>query len=164
MKINIVLVEPEIPQNTGNIARTCAAIGADLHLVKPLGFDISEKRVKRAGLDYWDKLNIFVYENVQELMEKISNENADFFLLSTKSKKSYTDVRYTNDSYIIFGPETRGLKEEYILNNFDNAVRIPMLENIRSLNLSNAVAIVAYEALRQNGFTDLEKFSGYFNN
>lgn len=164
MKINIVLVEPEIPQNTGNIARTCAAIGADLHLVKPLGFDISEKQVKRAGLDYWDKLNIYTYENISELMERIKNENADFFLLSTKAKKSFTCVSYTCNSYIIFGPESRGLNEKYILENIDKTARIPMKKDIRSLNLSNAVAIIAYEALRQNGFTDLEKFSSYFDN
>lgn len=164
MKINIVLVEPEIPQNTGNIARTCAVIGATLHLVKPLGFDISEKAVKRAGLDYWDKLDIIVYENLDEFKEKTKDKN--IYLLSTKSKKVYSDVDYSklDEVYLIFGPETRGLPEDYILENFENAVRIPMRENIRSLNLSNSVAIVAYEVERQNNFNNLERCSKYFDN
>ena len=164
MKINIVLVEPEIPQNTGNIARTCAVIGATLHLVKPLGFDISEKAVKRAGLDYWDKLDIIVYENLDEFKEKTKDKN--IYLLSTKSKKVYSDVDYSklDEVYLIFGPETRGLPEDYILENFENAVRIPMRENIRSLNLSNSVAIVAYEVERQNSFNNLERCSKYFDN
>lgn len=162
MSLNIVLVEPEIPQNTGNIARTCAAIGATLHLVKPLGFDISEKAVRRAGLDYWDKLNIIVYENLNEFKEKVKTN--DLYLLSTKSKKAYSDVNYTKDSYLVFGPETRGLPEDYILENFDRAVRIPMRENIRSLNLSNSVAIVAYEAEKQVNFNGLEEESKYFDN
>lgn len=161
MGLNIVLIEPEIPQNTGNIARTCAAIGASLHLVKPLGFDISEKAVKRAGLDYWDKLDITVYENLQEFKDKIKSEN--IYLLSTKAKKIYTDVSYEKDSYIVFGPETRGIPEDYILENFENTVRIPMRENIRSLNLSNSVSIVAYEVCRQNNFCDLENTSNYFS-
>lgn len=162
MSLNVVLVEPEIPQNTGNIARTCAAIGATLHLIKPLGFDISEKAVKRAGLDYWDKLNIIVYENLEDFKSKIKTD--DIYLLSTKAKKIYSEVNYTKDSYIVFGPETRGLPEDYILENFDRAVRIPMRENIRSLNLSNSVAIVAYEAERQVNFNGLEEISKYFDN
>lgn len=162
MSLNIVLVEPEIPQNTGNIARTCAAIGATLHLIKPLGFDISEKAVKRAGLDYWDKLNIIVYENLEDFKSKIKID--DMYLLSTKAKNIYSEVNYTKDSYIVFGPETRGLPEDYILENFDRAVRIPMRENIRSLNLSNSVAIVAYEAERQVNFNGLEEISKYFDN
>lgn len=162
MSLNVVLVEPEIPQNTGNIARTCAAIGATLHLIKPLGFDISEKAVRRAGLDYWDKLNIIVYENLDEFKSKIKTE--DMYLLSTKAKKIYSEVNYTKDSYIVFGPETRGLPEDYILENFDRAVRIPMRENIRSLNLSNSVAIVAYEAEKQVNFNGLEETSKYFDN
>ncbi len=161
MSINIVLVEPEIPQNTGNIARTCAAIGATLHLVHPLGFDISEKAVKRAGLDYWDKLNIIEYKNLEDFKSKIKSEN--IFLLSTKSKKVYTEVKYEDDCYLVFGPETRGLPEDYILENFENAVRIPMRDNIRSLNLSNAVAIVAYEAERQLNYNGLKEVSDYFN-
>jgi tRNA (cytidine/uridine-2'-O-)-methyltransferase len=160
MSLNIVLVEPEIPQNTGNIARTCAALGATLHLVHPLGFDISEKAVKRAGLDYWDKLTIIEYNNLDEFKEKTKDKN--IYLLSTKSQKTYTQVNYEDDVYIIFGPETRGLPENYILENFENAVRIPMRENIRSLNLSNSVAIVAYEIERQWNFKNLEEHSKYF--
>ncbi len=163
MKINIVLVEPEIPQNTGNIARTCAVIGATLHLVKPLGFDISQKAVKRAGLDYWDKLDIVTYENLNEFKEKSKGKNV--FLLSTKSKKVYSEIDFKSmdEVYLVFGPETRGLNEEYILENFSNAVRIPMRDNIRSLNLSNSVAIVAYEVLRQVNFENLVNYSDYFD-
>lgn len=160
MGLNIVLIEPEIPQNTGNIARTCAALGATLHLVRPLGFDISDKSVKRAGLDYWDKLNIIEYENLEDFKRRVKTD--DIYLLSTKSKKVYTDVDYTENSYIVFGPETRGLPEDYILENFNHAVRIPMRENIRSLNLSNSVAIVAYEVERQINFKNLELKSKYF--
>ena len=162
MAINIVLVEPEIPQNTGNIARTCAAIGAKLHLIHPLGFDISEKAVKRAGLDYWDKLDIIEYESLEDFKSKVKSNN--IFLLSTKSKKSHTDVSYSDDCYLVFGPESRGLPEDYILEHFDNAVRIPMREGIRSLNLSNAVAIVAYEVERQLNYINLQEKSDYFNN
>ena len=161
MSLNIVLVEPEIPQNTGNIARTCAAIGAKLHLIHPLGFDISEKAVKRAGLDYWDKLEIIEYSNLQEFKDKIKSSN--IYLLSTKANKVYTDIEYKNDCYLVFGPETRGLPEEYILENFENSVRIPMRNNIRSLNLSNSVAIVAYEAERQLNYIGLQEKSSYFN-
>ena len=162
MSINIVLIEPEIPQNTGNIARTCAATGATLHLIKPLGFDISEKAVKRAGLDYWDKLDIKIYENLDEF--KNTTKDKDVFLVTTKAKKVYTNVSYTKDCYIVFGPETRGIPENYILENMDNSIRIPMKENIRSLNLSNSVSIVAYEVLRQFNFLDLETTSNYFDN
>lgn len=161
MSINIVLVEPEIPQNTGNIARTCAALGATLHLIHPLGFDISEKAVKRAGLDYWDKLDIIEYDNLEDFKNKIKSK--DIYLLSTKSKKVYTDIEYKDGCYLVFGPETRGLPEEYILENFENSVRIPMRENIRSLNLSNSVAIVAYEVERQLSYSGLEETSKYFN-
>ena len=162
MSLNIVLIEPEIPQNTGNIARTCAAIGAKLHLVHPLGFDISEKAVKRAGLDYWDKLEIVEYKNIEEFKEFAKDKN--IYLLSTKAAKVYTDVKYEDDSYLVFGPETRGIPEDYILDNFDKAVRIPMRNNIRSLNLSNSVAIVAYEAERQLNYTGLQEKSRYFDN
>ena len=162
MSLNIVLIEPEIPQNTGNIARTCAAIGAKLHLVHPLGFDISEKAVKRAGLDYWDKLDIVEYKNIEEFKEFAKDKN--IYLLSTKAAKVYTDVKYEDDSYLVFGPETRGIPEDYILDNFDKAVRIPMRNNIRSLNLSNSVAIVAYEAERQLNYTGLQEKSKYFDN
>ena len=164
-KLHIVLVEPEIPQNTGNIARTCAAIGAKLHLVKPFPFDISEKAVKRAGLDYWDKVEVVTHENLQEFKDLVKKENAAIYLLSTKSKKCYTDIDYSGykDIYLVFGAESRGLPEEYILENIQNAVRIPMGENIRSLNLSNSVAIVAYEVERQLNFANLEETSEYFN-
>lgn len=160
MSLNIVLVEPEIPQNTGNIARTCAALGATLHLVHPLGFDISEKAVKRAGLDYWDKLDIIEYSSLQEFKEKVKSKN--IYLLSTKANKVYTDIKYEDDSYLVFGPETRGLPEDYILDNFENTVRIPMKKNIRSLNLSNSVAIVAYEVQRQLNYIELQETSNYF--
>lgn len=159
--INIVLVEPEIPQNTGNIARTCAAIGATLHLVYPLGFDISEKAVKRAGLDYWDKLDIITYENLNDFKNKVKSSN--IYLFSTKSKKVYSDVSYEDEVYLIFGPETRGLPEDYICENFEHSVRIPMREGLRSLNLSNSVAIAAYEVERQHSFKNLEKLSKYFD-
>ena len=162
MKINIVLVEPEIPQNTGNIARTCAVTNASLHLVYPLGFDISEKAVKRAGLDYWDKLDIYTYKNLNEFIEKTKGKNV--YLVSTKAKKVYSDVKFEGDEiYLVFGAESRGLPEKYILDNFESAIRIPMLKNLRSLNLSNSVAIVVYEALRQNDFLNLEKISTHFD-
>ncbi|MDD3304423.1 MAG: tRNA (cytidine(34)-2'-O)-methyltransferase [Clostridia bacterium] len=165
MSINVVLVEPEIPENAGNIARTCAAIGAKLHLVKPYGFDISEQSVKRnmkrAGLDYWDKVSITEYENLDDFKSKVQTDN--FYLLSTKSQNCYTNVSYTDDCYIIFGAETRGLPESYLLENMEHAVRIPMREGIRSLNLSNSVAIVAYEVERQLNFANLQEISHYFN-
>ena len=164
MSINVVLVEPEIPVNAGNIARTCAAIGATLHLVKPYGFDISDsavrKNMKRAGLDYWDKVKIIEYESLEDFKSKIKSQN--IYLLSTKSQKSYTDVKYEDNCYVVFGAETRGLPESYILENIDHAVRIPMRENIRSLNLSNSVAIVSYEIQRQLDFKDLNTASNYF--
>lgn len=165
MSLNIVLVEPEIAVNAGNIARTCAAIGATLHLVKPYGFDISDaavkKHMKRAGLDYWDKVKIIEYENLEDFKNKVKNKK--IYLLSTKSKKCYTDVKYEDDAYLVFGPETRGLPEDFILENFDNAARIPMRDIIRSLNLSNAVAIVAYEAERQLKYANLLEQSPYFD-
>ena len=163
MSINIVLVEPEIPQNTGNIARTCAAIGATLHLIKPLGFDISEKAVKRAGLDYWDKVKVIEYENLQDFLTKNPDCLNNMYLLTTKAQKVYSDVKYENGCYLLFGKETKGLPEDFILQNFDRAVRIPMGYNIRSLNLSNSVAIVAYEAEKQLSFSGLEETSKYFN-
>ena len=151
MSINVVLVEPEIPENAGNIARTCAAIGATLHLVKPYGFDISEKAVKknmkRAGLDYWDKVKIIEYENLEDFKSKVKSNN--IYLLSTKSQRVYTDVKYEDNCYIVFGAETRGLPEKYVKD--EHALTIPMKEGQRSLNLSNSVAIVAYEVIRQNG-------------
>lgn len=159
--LNIVLIEPEIPQNTGNISRTCAVINARLHLIKPLGFDISEKAVKRAGLDYWDKLDVIIYENLNEFKDKTIGEN--IYLVTTKAKNVYSEVKYKDEDYLVFGPETRGIPESYILDNFDNSVRIPMNYNLRSLNLSNSVAIVAYEAMRQLDFLNLEQNSTYFD-
>ena len=164
MKLNIVLVEPEIPQNTGNIARTCAAIGAKLHLVKPLGFDISEKQVKRAGLDYWDKLDIEEHENLNEFLEKYKSELDKMFLVSTKSQHTYSEIEYNkyDEVFFLFGKETKGLPEDLLKEYIDKAIRIPMKEGLRSLNLSNSVAIVVYEALRQNNFNDLQQTSNYF--
>ena len=161
MKINIVLVEPEIPQNTGNIARTCAVLDATLHLVYPLGFDISEKAVKRAGLDYWDKLDIVTYESLDDFIEK--NKGKNMYPITTKAKRIYSDVKYEDEVYLVFGPESRGLPEKFILDNFENSLRIPMRENLRSLNLSNSVAIVAYEVERQKDFINLQKQSNYFD-
>lgn len=164
MKINIVMVEPEIPQNTGNIARTCAATGAKLHLVKPLGFSIDDKYLKRAGLDYWDKLEKEEHDNLNAFLNKYKI-NDNMFLASTKSKQTYVDVDYTkfDEIFILFGKETKGLPEDLIENNMKQAIRIPMREGLRSLNLSNSVAIVVYEVLRQNNFNDLQQISEYFN-
>ena len=152
---NVVLIEPEIPQNTGNIARTCAATDTVLHLVKPLGFSIDEKAVKRAGLDYWDKLTIKVYENLADFYEKNAEnvkDGATMWYASTKAKKVYTDAPYKDGDYLLFGKETKGIDESVLAANYDTTVRIPMWGEIRSLNLSNSVAIVLYEALRQEGF------------
>lgn len=151
--LNIVLVEPEIPQNTGNIARTCAVTGAALHLVKPLGFSLDEKRLKRAGLDYWDKLNVTVYENLSEFFEQ--NDESKCYYFSTKASKRHTDVTYPDGAYLVFGKETKGLPEALVYGNPDTAVRIPMGKELRSLNLSNSVAIAVYEALRQRDFEGL---------
>jgi len=158
MKLNIALVEPEIPQNTGNISRTCAAVGADLHLVRPLGFAIDDRQLKRAGLDYWDKLNIFYYESIDELMN--NNSGSDFLFFSTKADKCYWDAPYADGCFIVFGKETAGLPARLINENRDRCYRLPMLQTIRSLNLSNTVAAVAYEALRQNraGFPNDPRF------
>ena len=154
MALNIVLVEPEIPQNTGNIARTCAAIGATLHLVKPLGFSIDEKQVKRAGLDYWHLLDLKVYENLDEFISM--NRDAKMYFATTKADKTYCDVKYEKDCFILFGKETKGLPEELLYERMETAIRIPMISDARSLNLSNSVAIIAYEALRQNDFFHLK--------
>ena len=151
--LNIVLVEPEIPGNTGNISRTCAILGAHLHLVEPLGFSIDEKHLKRAGLDYWDKLKLTVYPNLDAFYAQ--NQGGDFYYFSTKASRRYTQVRYQEQSYLIFGKETKGLPEEIVYGNPERAVRIPMREGLRSLNLANSVAIAAYEAARQMGFPDL---------
>ena len=164
MKINIVMVEPEIPQNTGNIARTCAATGAKLHLVKPLGFEINDKYLKRAGLDYWDKLDIEEHESLNLFLEKYKDDLDKMFLVSTKSKNSYSEIEYNkyDEVFFLFGKETKGLPEDLLKKYIDKAIRIPMKEGLRSLNLSNSVAIVVYEALSQNNFNDLQKISNYF--
>lgn len=146
-ELNIVMVEPEIPQNTGNIARTCAATGARLHLVKPLGFEINDKYLKRAGLDYWHLLDITYYENLDDFFEK--TKGGKYFYYSTKALHRHTDITYPDGCYLLFGKETKGLPEELLLENPDTTVRIPMIENARSLNLSNSVAIGVYEVLRQ---------------
>ncbi len=163
MKINIVMVEPEIPQNTGNIARTCAAIGAKLHLVRPLGFQINDKYLKRAGLDYWDKLEIEEHDSLEKFLEKYPIKNNMFFA-TTKAKHCYSDVDYSefDEIFILFGKETKGLPEDLLLNNLDNTIRIPMRQTLRSLNLSNSVAIIVYEVLRQRNFENLEEISSYF--
>jgi len=165
MKINIVLVEPEIPQNTGNIARTCAAIGAKLHLVYPLGFSISEKAVKRAGLDYWDKLEMEEHESLKDFLAKYNIEKNTMYLVTTKGKKAYSDIDVSTEKevFLLFGKETKGLPEDLLLKYIDKTIRIPMRENLRSLNLSNSVAIVAYDVYRQSGFDNLEKISPYFD-
>ena len=153
--LNVVLLNPEIPQNTGNIARTCAATNSVLHLVKPLGFSIDEKSVKRAGLDYWDKLTIKVYENLSDFYEQNAKnvmDGATMWYASTKAKKVYSEVAYKDGDYLLFGRETKGIDEDILRENYDHTVRIPMWGEIRSLNLSNSVAILLYEALRQNDF------------
>ena len=151
--LNIVLVEPEIPQNCGNIARTCAATGSRLHLIRPLGFDISEKAVRRAGLDYWHLVDVRVYDNLEDFFSK--NDVKQLWCLSTKAPRCYTEADFTDGCYLLFGKETRGLPEDFLTEHYDQTVRIPMREEARSLNLSNAVAITAYEALRQTGFSGL---------
>ncbi len=150
MGLNIVLVEPEIPQNTGNIARTCAATGTALHLVKPLGFSVDDRYLKRAGLDYWSNVNVQYHESFSELKSKYPD--GVFYYASTKAVNTYTDVNYPEDCFLVFGKETAGLPEELLKDNKDWCIRIPMLSEIRSLNLSNSVAIVVYEALRQQNF------------
>lgn len=151
--LNVVLIEPEIPQNTGNISRTCAATGARLHLVGPMGFTITDRQVRRAGLDYWDKLDITYYDSIQEFFEK--NRDGNFFYFTTKAEQAHTDVRYPNKAYLVFGKETKGLPEELLKENHDKCVRLPMRGIIRSLNLSNAVAVGVYEALRQWDYPEL---------
>ncbi len=152
--MNIVLLEPEIPDNTGNIGRTCVATGLSLHLIKPLGFDISEKAVRRAGLDYWKDLDLRVYENYDDFLQQ--NDNPPVIMATTKAEKKYTDITYDRNCYIMFGKESKGIPEELLIRAPQNCVRIPMRAGYRSLNLSNSVAIVVYEALRQNDFWNLE--------
>ncbi|MBE5775724.1 MAG: tRNA (uridine(34)/cytosine(34)/5-carboxymethylaminomethyluridine(34)-2'-O)-methyltransferase TrmL [Clostridiales bacterium] len=152
--LNIVLVNPEIPQNTGNIARTCAATGAKLHLIKPLGFELSDKYLKRAGLDYWHLMTYEVHENWEDFLSK--NPGACLHYATTKAPHAYCEVAYGPDDYIVFGRETKGLDEDLLARNYDRCIRIPMRHDARSLNLSNSVAIVLYEALRQQDFPGLE--------
>ena len=153
MSMNIVLLEPEIPANTGNIGRTCVATNTVLHLIDPLGFQLNEKMIKRAGMDYWDQLDVRRYINFKDFLEK--NNNPQIFMATTKSKKSYTDVSYPEDAFIMFGKESGGIPEEILKDYKETCVRIPMAGDTRSLNLSNSVAIVLYEALRQNNFKRL---------
>lgn len=152
--LNIVLVEPQIPQNTGNISRTCAVTGAKLHLIKPFGFEITDKHLKRAGLDYWDKLDIYYYENLNDFFEQNEGE---YYYFTTKGKHVYSDVDYPDDAYLIFGREDKGLNEDLLYENPERCVRIPMRSDLRSLNLSNSAAIAVYEVLRQWDFPDLSR-------
>ena len=152
--MNIILHQPEIPANTGNIGRTCVATGSSLHMIEPFGFRIDEKSVKRAGMDYWDKLDLHTYVNYEDF--KAKNPGASIFMATTKAHKKYTDVNFGPNDFIMFGKESAGIPEEILVENEENCIRIPMLSDIRSLNLSNSVAIVLYEALRQNGFEGME--------
>ena len=153
--LNIILVEPEIPQNCGNIARTCAATGSRLHLIRPLGFDISEKAVKRAGLDYWHLVEVFDYENLEDFFHQHPEAREDLWLASTKAPRSYEAARFSPDCFLFFGKETAGLPQSFREEYYDRCLRLPMRPEARSLNLSNSVAILTYEALRQNGFPGL---------
>ena len=168
MTLNIVMVEPEIPQNTGNIARTCAITGAKLHLVHPLGFKIDDKYLKRAGLDYWDKLDIEEHDSLQKILEKYKPEDNNMFFATTKAQHCYTDVDYSKfkeeDVFILFGKETKGLPEDLLQKYIENTIRIPMRPVLRSLNLSNSVCVITYEILRQLNFEGLEGESAYFDN
>ncbi len=150
-KINIVLYSPEIPQNTGNISRTAAVTGAILHIIRPIGFEISDRTLKRAGLDYWDKLTLFYYDSYEDFLSK--NEGAELYFFSAKGKKSYAEISYPDNAFFVFGKESVGLPEDLIEENIDRCVRIPMLAGVRCLNLSNSVAIAVYEFFRQGGFS-----------
>ncbi len=153
--MNIVLLEPEIPANTGNIGRTCVVTGTKLHLIEPLGFQINEKTLKRAGLDYWNKLDVSIYKNYEEFMASCGSDKV--WYLTTKAEKSYAEAEFGSDDFLMFGKETAGIPEEILVENRERCIRIPMMKDERSLNLSNAAAIVLYEALRQNGFAGLEE-------
>ena len=152
--MNIVLHEPEIPANTGNIGRTCVATGTSLHLIKPLGFSLDEKHLRRAGMDYWRDLDLHVYENFQDFLDK--NPGAKIYMATTKAHQNYSEVSYEPDCFLMFGRESAGIPEEILVDYEDTCVRIPMKENIRSLNLSNSVAVLLYEALRQNDFAQMQ--------
>ena len=153
--MHIILHQPEIPGNTGNIGRTCVATGTPLHLIEPLGFRLDEKAIKRAGMDYWQHLDVHRYMNFEEFREK--NPDAKIWKATTKAKRTYTEVEYGPDDYIMFGKESAGIPEEILVENEEHCIRIPMLPTIRSLNLSNSVSIILYEALRQNGFSDMQR-------
>ncbi len=155
MAFNIVLVEPEIPQNAGNIARTCAVTGSKLHLVRPLGFDVSDKYLKRAGLDYWQYLDIAYYDSIKEVMDKFYN-GSNFWFFSTKSKHIHSDVSYKDGDFLVFGKETKGLPEDLLKEHYSECVRLPMMGELRSLNLSNAVCVGVYEALRQLNYPNFK--------
>ena len=154
-KLNVVLYSPEIPQNTGNISRTCAVTGAALHIIKPTGFEISDRTLKRAGLDYWDKLDVTYYESYEDFL--IKNKDAELYFFSAKGKRCHTEISYPDGCFLVFGRESVGLPEELVRENIDRSVRIPMLKTLRCLNLSNTVAIAAYEFFRQRDFADFEK-------
>lgn len=154
MALNVVLLEPEMPANTGNIGRTCVATGTVLHLIEPLGFHLDDRSIKRAGMDYWHKLDVRRYINYEDFLEK--NPGAIIYMATTKARKVYTEVAYEDDCYIMFGKESAGIPEEILKQNKERCIRIPMNEEIRSLNLSNSVAIMLYEALRQQGFKNME--------
>ena len=154
--MNIVLLEPEMPSNTGNIGRTCVATNTRLHLIEPLGFKLNEKALKRAGLDYWDKLDVSIYSDYQDFLEKNPQAAGNMYFATTKAHKVYSDVIYSPDCYLMFGKESAGIPEEILVENEEHCIRIPMWGDIRSLNLSNSAAIVLYEALRQNGFEKME--------
>ena len=154
--MNIVLLEPEMPSNTGNIGRTCVATNTRLHLIEPLGFKLNEKALKRAGLDYWDKLDVSIYSDYQDFLEKNPQAAGNMYFATTKAHKVYSDVIYSPDCYLMFGKESAGIPEEILVENEEHCIRIPMWGDIRSLNLPNSAAIVLYEALRQNGFEKME--------
>lgn len=158
MSLNIVLHEPEIPQNTGNIARTCAATGSHLHIIKPMGFEISDKHLKRAGLDYWNLLSITYYENLEDFFSK---NNGNYYFCTTKAPHTYAEAQFKDGDYLFFGKETKGLPESLLAENLSKCIRIPMVSDARSLNLSNSVAIVVYEALRQTNYFNLMEKSDY---
>lgn len=158
--LNIVLVEPEIPQNTGNIARTCAATGARLHIIKPMGFTIDDKKLKRSGLDYWSYLDITYYEGLDDFFEK---NNGEYYYFTTKAQQVYSSVSYPDNCYLFFGKETKGLPEELLLQNPDRCVRFPMMTGLRSLNLANTVCAAAYEVLRQWAFPSLQNYGQLHN-
>lgn len=155
--LNIVLLEPEIPANTGNIGRTCCATGTRLHLIEPLGFQINDKMLKRSGLDYWDNLDVKVYDCYEDFLQQNPAAGESMFMATTKARQTYTEVCYPEDAYIMFGKESAGIPEELLVEHEENTIRIPMNAEIRSLNLSNSVAIVLYEALRQNDFLQMEQ-------